>query len=350
MRVLFGIRNDGADAFYRAVAPASFLRFQGIEAEARGVSLADAADFDILILQRQCSPAAEVIMREFQDRGKPVVYDVDDWLGGIPPFWPAYDDYFVRGQAEPTELLVMHERLLRQADCVTCTGPTLAERMLHFNENVRIVRNCVMMSRWDTLAPLEMQLPGKVVGWFGMPYYWDTWRDLAPALEAVVCEEDAYLSILGFPEVVQMFSQHLAARTFVQPLVRWRDFASMQQLIMSFDVGLAWLHDSPFNRCKSPLKALQLGAAGVPVVASPMPYSEVLSQEYPGQYGQIAETPDVVYECLLEVLNHPEPARLMAAAWQETVWTQHSYETQWRQWESLIVDLCPQEETEHAPG
>jgi len=339
MRALFAIRNDGADAYFRAIAPASILRFHGYEADARSIALEDADKYDALVLQRHCSPIAELAMRVFQEQGKPVIYDVDDWLGGIPPTWPAYDDYFQRGRFAPTSHLLMHERLLKRADVVTCTGPVLGEKLRTFNENVRIIPNCVMWRDWDIVIPVEKAVTGPIVGWFGMPYYWDSWRLLAEAIEQALYEIDGHLSVLGFPEVVCAFRERLRKRVLVQPMCRWRNFAGMRQMIASFDVGLAWLEDTPFNRCKSPLKALQYGAAGVPVVASPAPYSEVLKDEYPGQYGIIASTPEAVYQSIVNVIAHPEPAHRRTVAWREQVWRQHTYETQWHTWLSMLEEV-----------
>jgi len=338
VRILFGIRHDGADAYFRAIAPASVLRYQGIDAYARGVSLEDADEFDLLVLQRQCSPATEIIMRAFQEKGKAVIYDVDDWLFGIPPFWPAYSDYRVRGSGEPTDLLVMHERLLGLADAVTCTGPTLGEKLRAYNDRIYIVPNCVLWADWDVVIPLERNVDGPVIGWFGMPYYWDSWRIIAPAVEQAVFEVGGTLSILGYPEVVATLSPRLAANTFVQLMTVWKQFNHLRRLISTFDVGIAWLEDTPFNRCKSPLKVLQYGAAGVPVVASPMPYSEALGDEYPEQYGIVAPAPDALYRGIVKAATCREPARLRAEAWRLQVFRKHTYETQWRAWEKVIME------------
>jgi len=339
IKVLFAIRNDGADAYVRAIAPATILRYQGIQAEARRGSFDDVSEFDVLVLQRHCEEAAVTLMQAFQAAGKPVIYDVDDWLFELPPTWPAYHDYFELGTGTPKARLVRHEELLCTADVVTCTGTALAEKLIEHNGDVRIVPNCVMWADWDTVIPQEKSIDGPVVGWFGMPYYWDTWRLIADAVEQAICEQDAYLSILGYPDIVQAFSPALRKRTYVEPACAWRRFASMRKLIASFDVGLAWIEDTEFNRCKSPLKAMQYGAAGVPIVASPMPYSEVLGDEYPGQFGLIADAPNTLYHGLMNCLVHPEPARARAAAWRERVWFEHTYETQWKVWLELIESV-----------
>lgn len=340
MKVLFGIRHDGADSYFRALAPASVLRWQGIECEARMPALQDAEDYDILVLQRHCSMGGELVMREFQEYGKKVIYDVDDWLFGIPPFWPAYDEYFQRGAMEPTDLLRFHERMLRQADMVTCTVPALAEKLSDYNENVQVLPNCVMWADWDTVIPAQKQTDGPVIGWFGMPYYWDTWRTIAPQVEIAMREANAHLCILGFPEIVTSFSPWMREHTFVQPACTWSKFAKMRQMIQTFDVGLAWFSDTPFNRCKSPLRALQYGAAGVPILASPAVYSEVLgSAENIEQFGTVLSEESAIGECLAYMLENMAVYGTKAKAWQDQVWSNHTYETQWYRWLDVFEEL-----------
>ena len=339
VKVLFGIKNDGADAYFRAIAPASMMRYNGYLAEARVPAMIDADEFDVLILQGHTTPEAELLARLFQEQGKPMIYDVDDLIEEMPPFWPDYDRYFNRGYAVWKSPLIFRKRLLERADLVTCTTPALAEQMLRYNERVRVVPNCVLWADWDGLPPLERDFEGPLVGWFGLPHYWGTWRLIAEAVEQAVCENDAHLAILGYPEVIKLFSARLAARTFVDSLTRWRNFGQMRQRIATFDVGIAWLEDTEFNRCKSPLKALQYGAAGVPVVASQVVYSEVLGGKYPDRYGSTAADPESLYHQICTALACPEAARMKADAWRQRVFEQHTYELQWTRWLDVICEV-----------
>lgn len=340
MKVLFGLRNDGADGWFRGTAPASMLRYQGIDATA-GIPTVDHADeYDVLILCRHADPVAELIVAEFQRAGKPVVYDVDDWLFGLPPSWPAYGDYFVRGTARASAYLLHHQRLLERADMVTCTNHTLANLLREYNSRVRVVPNCILWAAWDALDPLGRDFEGPVIGWFGLPYYWDTWREMAEPVEQAVMETNANLVILGFPEAVKALSPRLAERTIVEPMVRWSQFARLRQMIATFDVGIAWQPDGLFYRCKSPLKAFQYGAAGVPIVASQSVYGELLTcKNNPGKYGLVVDNLHGLYYGIKNSLTHREPARLRAAAWRDEVFLRHSYETQWRNWLAILEEL-----------
>lgn len=335
MRALFGVRSNAADAYYRAIAPGTMMRYSGYDVEVRRPTVDDADEFDVLVLQRHCDAIAELIMIEFQRKGKPVIYDCDDWLFGLPPTVDGYDDYFLRGRMRPTALLLFHERLLRQADVVTVSTAPLAERLDSYNDDIRVIPNCELWTDWDMLS-----VPGKeispVIGWMGLPSHWDAWKEIHRAVEIAVRANDAWLVVLGFPEVAMMFSPELRARTVVQPLVPFAEFHKMRQLIMTFDVGLAWLEDTPFSRCKSPLRILQYGAAGVPIVAGHVVYGDLLES---GDFGTVCHTPQDLTEGLSWALTHPERAKEQAANWQTEVWKHHTYETQWRAWRDLLCEV-----------
>lgn len=341
MKILFGVRHDGADGYFRAAAPASVLRYNGIDTACRMPSFEDADDFDVLVLQRHCNPAAELLLHEFHRKGKKVIYDVDDWLRGMPPYWPAYDTYWQRGTAQPTEFLLYHERIARAADMVTCTTAPLAEKMLAYKEQdrIRIVPNCIMWGDWDTVIPMQRTGLRPVVGWFGLPYYWESWAHMADPVEKAVEDTGADLAILGYPEVAYMLSDRTLSHTWIEPMTTMRDFGKMRQMIATFDVGIAWVADTPFNRCKSPLRALQYGAAGVPIVASEAAYGEVLSDDYPGQFGKLAATPDELYHAIVDMVRHAAGAGLMIEKWRNCVFEHHSYETQWHKWHNAIVEV-----------
>jgi len=318
------------------------LRYNGIDTACRMPSFEDADHFDVLVLQRHCSAAAELLVHEFHSKGKRVIYDTDDWLRGIPPYWPDYSSYWERGTGQPTEHLLYHERIARAADMITCTTAPLAEKMLNYNDVVRVVPNCIMWSNWDTVIPMQRTGLRPVVGWFGLPYAWESWAHMADAVEEAVEDVDADLAILGYPDVTYMLSDRVLSRTWVEPMTTMRDFGKMRQMIATFDVGIAWVTDTPFNRCKSPLRALQYGAAGVPIVASEVTYGEVLSDSHPGEYGKLAPTPDVLYHAIVNAVRYPDTARLLAEKWRNQVFEHHSYETQWSKWHDVIEEVLEQ--------
>ena len=339
MKVI-GAYRDNAAFYYRVVAPFSVLKYRTEhEFSVRTVSVDDAEEYDVLWLQQHADPLVEIIAREFKDKGKLVVYDVDDWMLGLPASWPCYDDYFRRGAGSPRARLYFHERLMRMADVVTCTTERLADNLRGWlgedGPSVAVLPNCIVQGEWDTIVPAAHGLDGPVLGWFGTGNHWDDWSEIAGAVDEALETVGGHLALIGAPEVVALFPKRLAARTQVHPLVPMRRFSEVRRLITSFDVGLAWCTERmEASMCRSPLKAIQYGAAGVPVVASVAVYGEI------GDWTWLAEDVTDLADALVGMLAIDNLTRQKwASNWQAEVWRSHSYETQALRWLELLEGI-----------
>jgi hypothetical protein len=338
MKVLGAYRPD-AGGYYRMVAPFSVLayRFPDDLWDIDMLTHSSVQKYDLLWLYQHADPVIEVLAREFKDAGKPIVYDVDDWLFGLPASWPGYDDFFFRGAAVAKDRLHYHKRLLKLADVVTCPTQVLADKLARHCElsDVRVLPNCIVQGDWDTLLPKAHDLDGQVVGWFGTGTHWDDWAEIVNAVAKTIISIDGYLAIIGAPEVVSMFPVELARRTRVQPLVPVDDLRGVREFVKAFDVGLAWCSDRfTASLCRSPLKAIQYGAAGVPVVASKTVYGDLPDFS---DYGLAAYEPGGLIEGIKYAVRGNLKRR--ARAWQAEVWRSHSYETQAHRWLDLAREL-----------
>jgi len=336
---IFVAHRDNAAAYYRTVAPFSVLRYR-TEHQVRvsTLNLDVVAGYDVLWLQMHADATAEIIAREFQAMGGIVVYDVDDWLFGLPASWPTYDHFYVRGTGKWKQRLYFHERMINGADIVTCTTEFLKAKLLeHFGEDkrVEVLPNCVLQGDWDTVRPAAHEMDGPVLGWFGTENHWDDWAEIAGAVERALLDVGGYLALIGAPEIVTMFSPWMASRTLVHPIVSWNRLHEIRSLIAAFDVGLAWCTDRfDTNKCRSPLKALQYGAAGVPVVAGRTVYGGIA----PEFIGEAASNPAALYENLRWAMGDGlEKWREMAQAWKQEVWESHSYEKQAMKWLEVLL-------------
>lgn len=332
MRVLAAFRDNAAN-YYRLQCPAMVLKQQGLDVDIKRLSLDDVGEYDVLWLQMHAEPVVDIVMREFKEAGKRVVYDVDDWVFGLPPSWASYDHYFQRGSGLPTERLKFHERALRCADLVTCTTDYLRIKLSVYCNQVVTLPNCVMMGDWDILPEVHHSLGGPVLGWFGTGNHWDDWREIVRAVDEALAQVGGYLALMGAPELLVGFPARLRARTLVSPIAPISRFHTLRSLVKGCDVGLAWATDSlEVSLCRSPLKALQWGAAGVPFLASATVYGDVLrhTSMTTAMLGSLSTQ-------LVELLEMPDsPRRQMALSWQEQVWKQHSYESQSSRWLKIL--------------
>jgi len=336
MKILAAARDNAAN-YYRIQSPFSVLRQRGYDVEVTQPTFESHKTYDVLWLQMHTDPMADILIRSFKDAGKLVVYDVDDWVFEVPPSWNSYHHYFEAGTGRPGERIRFLERAMVMADLVTCTTPYLAEKLRTKTKTpVKVVPNCVMMGDWDTLLESYHEQDGPVLGWFGTFNHWDDWREIVGAVDRALDAVHGYLALIGAPEMLVGFPERLIDRTLIVPAVPMVKFHELRPLIAACDVGLAWATDTlEISKCRSPLKALQWGAAGVPLIASTTVYSDVLKDTF-----VVPTTLANLEARLVETLTMAEyPKQALAKTWQERVFERHSYETQSSRWLEAIDDL-----------
>ncbi len=335
LRILVGIRGRGdtADAYYRALAPWSVVRYwagdrvdlaiQRLEEE--GIRWAD-----VVVAQRPNTAEDEILCRMARDLGKPLIVDVDDNLFDIPPSaGDMFDHYKRRGSLEIKAPLAFHKRCLLLADVVTVPTErlgTILEERCGRALRMMVLPNGVMKGDWDWLEPMKAQW-GKdklTVGWFGHFYHWDDFRAIVPVLDDVLQAHDANLVIMGFPEVTECFPRRLRERTFIEDLIPFSQMSTVRQLIKTFDVGLCPLEESAFAWGKSPLKAIQYGMAGVVPVCSSVVYGALPEL---CRLGLTADTPKQFGWILANLLQDEQARREKAEAWRQAVWEHYCYDS-----------------------
>lgn len=250
-----------ACAWYRCHVPGMELLRRGHDVVLyEDVHAAVGRDSDVLVVQATVHPELLKEITRLRAQGRLTVYDMDDDPFALHAENPGQHFW---GRPEVQEMLI---QMLRAVDVVTTTTPELAETLRRFNKNVAVLPNQLPSEHWPT-----ERLPIKdgndlVVGWAGSSSH-------APDLREV---HDLLIQLLErYPNI----EVHLAGarpewfRTlhprlkFLQP-VRIEQYAD---LVSGFDIALAPLADTRFNRAKSDLKVVEYGMLGLPVVASKMP-------------------------------------------------------------------------------
>ena len=262
MRIL-GLPNgvNGA-AYYRVFLPLAHLErhSQGehvvsFPAPAQAGKLGGTwiAGHDVIV--GQCIARNGAGMWESFREDAALVYESDDDL--ITPIDERYHPSLV--QYNQPELRESHVRALAASDLVTVSTPVLGERLSEYNPNVVVLPNRVNA---DLLTLQREQRERVTVGWQGsathlgdMRFHRDPIRRFFrqnPDVDLHVMGGD-YRETLGFPQ----------ARFTPWQTDMWAYYAAVD-----FDIGLAPLMPNSFNEAKSPVKALEYAALGIPVVAS----------------------------------------------------------------------------------
>ena len=281
---------------------------------------------------------AEAWFTSVRRAGKFVVYDTDDDVFGQAETHRRVELNWQEGKTfEQLEA----ERLSRiwtvqQCDGVTVTTQRLATIVRQYTDKPVIVVPKSIDLPWfrSVLAKTERTVPGLTIGWAGGRRH-D--RDVEPMAEA--WGRIARYSGDGIQFVVQgwvppIILEHVPAdRLTILPWMRPESYpAGLKQM----DIGCAPLADTPFNRAKSPIKAMEYAAAGAAVVASPLLYSSLVED---GVSGLICETVGDWTQALGRLINSHAERQIMARRLLRAVEKQHALSVNLWRWPAAWAEI-----------
>ena len=221
---------------------------------------------------------------------------------------------------------------LRGSDMVTVSTPQLAEQLRPYNENIVVLPNHVDA---DMLYMDRPHAPNVTVGWAGGMSHLGDWVPVSDPLRAVL---DAY------PHV----DMHFCGIDYSPLLKRvcrytpWKPNVWDYYKAIDFDIGVAPLADTPFNVCKSHIRALEYMALGIPVVASNVPaYNSMVVD---GVTGFLVDSDDEWTARLTDLINDEAMRTEMGAKGREVAsgWTTQQG---WKLWRDAYQNVTGFKET-----
>lgn len=261
---------DGS-TFYRIVLPYSAMQHRsghrimvpppnpGAAPQLPGAD--ELGNVDALVMQRPAGPGGMTNWGAWKGRTK-LVYECDDDLLRV----------------DPSGLPHLHDDKERDAirfclqlsDLITVSTPYLAEQYRQWNPNVVVLPNYIDSGLLKVERPRRERL---TLGWAGgLSHLGDFMPAAAPALKSVLADDDRLdMHFIGWD-----FSPTLGLPRGRTRFTAWQHDVTVYYRNIDFDIGLAPLDlDSDFNRSKSHVKALELAALGIPVIASDLdPYHD----------------------------------------------------------------------------
>ncbi len=254
-------------------------------------------------------------------KGLKVWFDLDDtwYLESQHPFF---------NQWKRTNRARITEKLIGEADVVTCANERLCELALKFNSNVNFLPNFLSNLEPQFQYKHHELLPDSpvVFGWVGAKQHLGDTRLLASSLDKLYCDRslfNKYRVLYGGnvinhegevdPESERIGyylkgnnSKYSGAHFGLMNATDHTRYAFMYQNI---DVALAPLEDTNYNQYKSELKIIEAGYFGIPVIASDVyPYNTVIKH---GVNGFLVKKEKDWLKYIKHFINNPQDIKVM---------------------------------------
>lgn len=261
MRVAIVTSPRIVNSVYRAL-PLLELRSLGhdvhIDGEGAALTGGRLRGFDVVHVFRFHERETRRAMRALRDDGVAITWDNDDDLTRAVGV--------VRGPLHAQQVRMQMGEILQLADVVTTTSAVLAAQYRDWGAaEVQVVENYLP----DAYAA-EIPRPTEevLIGWTAAGEH-------VHDLEQLGIRTTLERLLAAHPQVrVASAGLQLGLapdRYRYTPVVQYQDLA---RYVASFDIGIAPIADTPFNRAKSNVKAKEYAAVGVPWLASPIgPYA-----------------------------------------------------------------------------
>ncbi|MBI1745626.1 MAG: glycosyltransferase [Acidobacteria bacterium] len=272
---VISLKWDGV-SYYRGFMPFEELDDQGLIEFVDNRKLLES---DVVVLERIFLPAHFALIAELKQRGKRLIYQIDDDPFNVPPYHPSYQVY---QQREVKEGLFHTLRSVDRIIAATAPLKSILQQRLGGKVPISVIGNYLdFKSAWNpnrfaSTLPLYRRPDKIVIGWSG----------------ALGHQADLQLLQGVFEELVRVYQDRLLFRflghhpEFVAAealpgqveMYSWVDVHSYPETLYSLalDIGLIPLVDNAHNRSKTLLKFLEYSALPIPSVISRVgPYQAV---------------------------------------------------------------------------
>lgn len=272
MKIFGWLADNSGCGHYRVALPlAEYVRRGGDATWSEVMPKWAATDADVIIGQRVCKDGPTTLWQSLCRTGRALmVLELDDDLFRVDHSnTPAHNFY------QPGILDNLAQNI-RASDVVTVTTDALADMVKAYNTNVMVVPNRIPAWLLSHQRPTRANL---TIGWGGGASHRMDWEDAAPQVARFLWRnEDVRAHMIG-----AMFEAHRNWPLDRVTFTGWRQSVDDYYRTVDFDIGLAPLRPHLFNQSKSPIKALEYAALGIPVVASATgPYEQFVQHGVTG--------------------------------------------------------------------
>lgn len=297
-------------------------------------------EYDVIYTSYIDSPKGYAYIKAVSERfGIKHVMDLDDNIFDIDPYNPAYLRY-----GPDSQHLQNAKIILANVDHLVCSTPHLAMTCGNYRQGpISVVENYIdpeFFNR-DNINP-DAVSKGIHIGYMGSStHYTDLLQTGALwALRRLVSEyDDITIHLVGsmYDEVGKMFAGY---EDKLKQVGGSRDFTTYAREIWAnfpFDIGIAPLVDSPFNKSKSSIKYYEYALRDIVGVYSYVePY---LTKVIEGETGLFAENEDEWYEKLKWLIDGKRDKNKLAVQAREHVLANYTIQNHWHKTLEVLESL-----------
>ncbi len=232
---------------------------------------------DMVIMQRLMHATLADHILKARAIGQVIVNDLDDWYWGLDPS----NDAFMSShpKTNPKENRDHYKKVMSSSTLVTVSTKYLADRIKSFVHcPILILENTVDIERFTPHVHTDSSVP--VVGWVGATSHRSSDLEVMRGIiNPLLANGDITFqhsgNHLNAPSVASLLGLHDD-----QVKTLGAVDALLYPSLLTMDVGIAPLRDTPFNHAKSDIKLLEYSASGIPWIGSSLSAYESLRKEW----------------------------------------------------------------------
>lgn len=219
----------------------------------------------IVIFSRYGLPYGEELLQLFQEYKIPTIYYIDDDLINLPKS----SEVNIRKQHSNSQVIHTRTALLNGVDLIYTSTPYLQQRLANFFSKQNFycstyppyLQHLIVETNWPAYQPFT-------IGYMASKSHKVDLEIILPDLIQILTDYPQVrfetFGTISLPNSLTDFSSRTTAHQVTG------DYSQFLQKLhdLHWDIGLAPLQDTEFNRCKSPVKFIEYTSCGIPVIAS----------------------------------------------------------------------------------
>lgn len=369
MKVCIFRASDGACDYYRTVIPVNkAAEMKELERKELWISnilvsmayeqekFVDAINSDIHFLQRVSGSNLITKLRNFSKEAKinaHLVMDYDDDVFHVSPFSNHYVDYGTEELKIVHNGQLIHEwkdgvninlkanqkrideikRSCEAVDMITTTTDHLASVYRQFNDNVRVLPNCVDMNGWKRLNIVRDNPEEIRICWAGGHSHWEDLYLIRESLREIAAKYPQVKIVMVGYMPNSMKNDFRPGQVEFHP---WVETPAHPWRIATLDIDIAMipLKDTIFNRSKSTIKWVEFSSLEIPCITSYVPPYDAIQDSDDNDKGIFVENndPQAWIKGMELLIENAAIRKKMGAAARRYVKDHHDINTQYHQW------------------